>query len=115
MMVSRGGEVPTFWVEAPEPFAVCLAFRVGRADETLTTLGTTHLVEHLALFQIDRRDFVINGGVDDTKTIFYAEGKESEVRGFLQAVTTALANLPMDRVEAERAVLMNEAATKPPG
>jgi zinc protease len=105
--------IPVHWAEAPPPFTAALLFRVGRADETLPTAGLTHLIEHLALFAVGRTDFYSNGLVDSTHTVFWANGTAEETLGFLQAVAHALANLPLERLEAEKRVLQTEEEAGP--
>jgi hypothetical protein len=104
----RGG-VPVYWTELPGSVRGALIFRVGRADETLARLGLTHLVEHLAMFPIGRPEFFCNALVDETRTVFFAEGRLDEVSGFLNDVARALGELPLDRLEVERRVLQTEA------
>lgn len=106
--VARGG-VPVLWTEAPEPVVGALLVRVGRADETLRTAGLTHLVEHLALFEVGRRPFQYNGQVEVAQTWFYAAGTVEEVAGFLGEVAAGLRELPLDRVDREKRILATEA------
>jgi predicted Zn-dependent peptidase len=104
--------IPVWWADVPGPFMAAMCFRVGRADELLSTAGATHLVEHLALFALGRREHAFNGFVDDTRCVFYAEGERAEVLEFLRLVAEALACLPVDRLELERRVLRAEAARR---
>jgi hypothetical protein len=115
---ARRGElngVPVFWADAGDPFAAALVFRVGRADETLPTGGVTHLVEHLALSAVGHTSFAYDAFVEPARTVFFAEGSEEEVSGFLRAVSSALANLPLERLETERRILKTEVASFQPG
>ena len=41
--------VPVWFTDVPGPCMGGVLFRVGRQDETLSTHGITHAVEHLAL------------------------------------------------------------------
>lgn len=42
--------VETFWTDVARPTtSATLVFRAGMADETLTTSGWVHLLEHLAV------------------------------------------------------------------
>lgn len=107
--------VPAWWAPADGPVTAALIFRTGRADETLANAGITHLVEHLALFPLGRRDYVYNGFVDQGRCVFYASGTLDEVRGFLRDVTAALGDLPLDRLEIERRLLRTEAAQREGG
>ena len=102
--------IRVWWAELPGRFMAALCFRVGRADELLSTAGATHLVEHLALFAVGRRDHGYNGFVDDTRCVFLAEGERDEVLEFLRLVADGLTHLPVDRIELERRVLRAEAS-----
>ena len=46
--------VRTIWAEVPGPLRAGLVLRMGAADETLARRGAGHLLEHLALFGIER-------------------------------------------------------------
>jgi len=106
--------VPTWWVDAPVPFTAMLMFRVGRADETLTTGGLTHFVEHLALSAIGQRPYRYNGYVNHNRTVFWATGRTpDDVTDFLAIVCRSLASVPTDRLEIERRVLRTEAGGRP--
>ena len=99
----RGG-IPVWFSDVPGPCFASLMFRVGIADETLSTCGITHLVEHLALYTLGRRDHQYNGFVDDVRCVFYASGEEDEVLEFLRpGLGAAVADLPEERLEAEGA------------
>lgn len=111
--VERRAGVPVFWADAPGPKQVALAFRVGRADEVLAQFGLSHAVEHLAMFPLGRPDYMCNAFVDDTRTVFFAEGTEMEIARFLERVCASLRELPLDRLDAERRVLQTEAANDP--
>jgi hypothetical protein len=106
--------VPVFFAEAPEPFLAALMFRVGRADETLRDGGLTHLVEHLALSSIPRGTYQYNGLVEAAVTTFYASGSRGEVLEHVAAVAAALREPPLDRLDAEKRILMAEASTTGP-
>jgi len=84
-------------------------FRVGRADETLTTSGVTHLVEHLALHPLRGGESRSNGATGLLHTHFHVEGTEAEVVGFLNGVCAALRALPLERLPAEKEILRTEA------
>jgi hypothetical protein len=105
--------VPVFWTpDAPRRVgAIC--FRAGQSDETPTTTGVSHVVEHLALFGLGRRVYATNGTVDHIRTSFFAQGTGDEAAAFLADVTGQLASLPLDRLEAELRVLQTEAARRP--
>lgn len=102
--------VPVFWAEDTAECTAAIMFRVGFADEPLASLGLTHMVEHLALFKLGRRRFGYNGRVGPSETIFYAQGDEEEVVSFIHDVCASLHALPLDRLEAEKRVLLTEEA-----
>jgi zinc protease len=77
----------------------------------MATGGITHLVEHLALSGLGELPHPYEGMVDSARTIFYAEGSEEEVVSFLNRVSVALHQLPLDRIAMERRVLRTEAAS----
>ena len=105
--------VPVVWAETPGAMRATLMFRVGRADERLPWSGITHLVEHLALFQLGpTQRYEFNGAVTSNRTVFYATGTPAEIVTFLALVTTALGNLPFDRLETEKTVLLAEASSR---
>lgn len=105
---SRFGALRVLWADAPGQFTGTLMFRVGRADETLRTLGATHLVEHLALPSLIGQITPQNGWVGDSLTGFYAAGTAGEVVDFLYRVTDSLTALPFERLAVERRILAAE-------
>lgn len=94
---------------------VGMAFRVGKIDETASTAGITHLVEHLALPAHARHVLDFNGTVEPYVTSFYATGREDDLREFLPATARMLADLPLERLDVERRILMAEDATRGSG
>ena len=107
--------IPVHWADLPGPFTAALAFRVGAADERLPQRGITHLVEHVALSTLGRREHPFNGCVDAATTVFGAEGERDEVLEFLRLVAGALCELPDAHFEIERRVLRAEAEGHDPG
>ncbi len=107
--------IPTFWIDQPGPLTASLSFRVGMADESLPTLGISHLVEHLALFPQSNASCSFNGRTEDTRTLFYATGSPEEVCDFLNGVCKTLNELPVDRIDTERRILFTEANGRPGG
>ena len=105
--------VPAFWGDAPGLYTGALMFRVGQADETLARSGITHLVEHLAMFPIDRQAYAYGAFVDETRTVFYARGEPHEVAEFLEATARNISALPFERLSKERRVLRAELANHP--
>jgi hypothetical protein len=109
------GGIPIFWAESELPFLAALVFRVGRADERLARAGITHLVEHLALPAQRLAGVEFNGQVGATTTLFWATGERDAVLRWLEATSSALAKLPLGRLEAERSILLTEAESWSPG
>jgi hypothetical protein len=108
--------VPVFWADGPEPFAGTLVFRTGFADERFATTGITHLVEHLALWQFGGdQPYTYNGVVEPLLTVFHAEGKPEQVAEFLTKTATALTDLPVDKLDVERRILLTEEASSGSG
>lgn len=103
------GGVPLFFEEGPEPAVASLIFRVGVVDEAPARRGITHLVEHLALFPLGRRDHSYNGFVDALTCVFHAKGDQAELEAFLSDVAASLVALPFERLEIEKGVLRREA------
>jgi zinc protease len=68
----------TYWVEGGGQFRAVLVFRVGQGDETLSTRGICHLVEHLAI-EPQPRLYAHNGWCSIDSTGFWAEGERGEV------------------------------------
>jgi hypothetical protein len=101
--------VRVYSAEVPGPLRVNLKFRVGRADEPLHLAGITHLVEHLALWNLRGGGLPFNGSVEALETTFWASGTQAEIHQFLEHVTKALSALPMERLAAEKSVLRAEA------
>jgi zinc protease len=103
--------VPVCWTGAGGGrLSAGLVFRVGRADETLVTSGITHLLEHLVLFPIERADLHVNGVTSPGTTTFRLDDAEpEELAGFLEAVCAGLREPPVERLEAEKAILRTEA------
>lgn len=87
-----------------------LLFRVGRADETLSTAGITHLVEHLALHEQGIGQAHYNGMTADLHTHFHVEGSAGDVVDYLTSVCAQLRALPVHRLEVEKEILRTEQA-----
>ena len=103
--------VSTYWVADSGPFRAVLIFRVGVADETLSTRGICHLVEHLAI-EPQPRLYAHNGWCSIDSTGFWAEGERDEVLGYLDGVARRLHPLPRDRMVAERQILATEGSQR---
>lgn len=107
--------VPTYYADVRAPFTAMLAFRVGRADETLVTAGLTHLVEHVAIPIDHPHGLDVNGTVGPSTTLVWASGHAQDALEFVSSVAASLASLPVDRFETERRILETEAAGGSPG
>lgn len=107
--------VPTLVAPVPGPLRAGLVFRVGRADETLSRTGITHLVEHLALFGHSLSDYHHNGATGLVLTHFHMTGSESDVVEYLVGVCDALTELPLHRLDTEKEILRTEEHNQRPG
>jgi predicted Zn-dependent peptidase len=97
------------------PMTAGLTFRVGVADEEMTTSGLTHLIEHLAHHGHSTGIETHNGQTGELFTHFVVTGEEHEVAKYLTAVCASLRELPLDRIPGEKRVLAVEAASRPLG
>lgn len=99
--------------EAPGPMSAALLFRVGSRDEPLPLRGITHLIEHLALHDFDGVAQHTNGHVQGDLTQFVVSGTERHVVALLNGVCAALRELPLQRIEAEKGILVTEQQSRP--
>ncbi|MDH3303282.1 MAG: insulinase family protein, partial [Acidimicrobiia bacterium] len=100
--------VPVLWVPSDSRHLTGgIIVRVGLSDEAFVRRGFTHLIEHLALSTLNV-DYDYNGFVDSTTTNFIARGSPDDVLHFVDSVVAALSNLPYDRLDVERRVLVAE-------
>lgn len=109
------GGVRAFWREAPGPMRAGFVFRTGFVDERLVNHGITHLIEHMILRAAERGTLAINGVVEPLRTAFFVSGETDEAVGFVNKVVGDLTKLgrgelPLDRLDLERQVLLTEAA-----
>jgi predicted Zn-dependent peptidase len=104
------GGVPALLAPSTGPMTAGLTFRVGLADEGAARIGITHLVEHLALHRHGVADYHYNGATGSIVTHFHMQGSESDIVTYLEMVCDSLANLPVQRLETEKAILRTEAA-----
>ncbi|QKW35760.1 hypothetical protein HUT06_18385 [Actinomadura sp. NAK00032] len=110
--------VPVFWSEgapADDGYRAALVFRVGRADESLSRGGLSHLVEHLVLHALGDTEYHHNGVVGADTTMFVTHGEPEKVADFLTAVCHSLGAPPMERLEAEKNILRTEAEGRDAG
>ncbi len=84
-----------------------LVFRVGQADESLSTRGITHLLEHLAL-EGTGGSAPHNGETDLFTTTFTVSGTWSEIDTHLARVVANLRSLPEQRLDFEKQILAAE-------
>jgi predicted Zn-dependent peptidase len=90
-----------------------MMFRVGRFDEKLTSLGVTHLVEHLALTGNHKAPYQFNAEVGGRFTTFFMQGSGSrEIAEFLGAVCRGLTEDHSDLLEQEKRILRTEASSR---
>jgi len=101
--------VPLFSVDHPGRVHASLVFGVGIRDESPTTCGITHLVEHLAMRQT-AQDGQVNASVSSSVTQFDVVGHADFVAGHLEQVCRALGNLDLGPLDLERGVLRAEEA-----
>src|SRR3954453_16158402 len=101
--------VPGFWQEAPGPLSAGLVFGCGTRDETVMTIGVTHLVEHLAMTTMPKVHHDTNAAVDLLTTEFVVTGRPDQVVAFLHGVCAGLATIPLDRLAREVGVIEAEA------
>lgn len=100
--------VRVFHQPGPSKTRATLFFGVGLRDETFETVGLTHLVEHLVTASLPASRLEAETGVTVDHTAFSAYGRPEEVGDFLRRVCEALADLPLDRLEREKAALAAE-------
>ena len=116
--VHRGdvGGVAAFWVDSGRPtLSGSLIFRHGMVDETLSTSGWTHLLEHLALHGRGKGPLQVNGSVSLLHTRFDAHGPADAVATTLTAVSEWLSVPEFGELDRERSVLRAEALVRGPG
>lgn len=89
-----------------------IVLRVGTADETAAIAGITHLVEHLVLSRVYTGSVHENGEVRATATLLHATGTPEAVVAFLNGVCAALRDLPTDRLELEKQIILTEATRR---
>jgi hypothetical protein len=85
-----------------------LTFGVGARDETLRTVGVTHMIEHLVMGLARRTPIEINADVDLETTNFEASGSPKRVAEFLATICSGLARPPVERMPVEAGVLAAE-------
>lgn len=81
-------------------------------DETLPSAGITHSVEHMALTGLGDVPDASDGTSGIATATFTTSGTGLEVKQFFQLLATSLANLPLERLEAELEVLRTEGESR---
>lgn len=107
--------VPVYWVPGQRRMRASLWFRAGFADESLSTHGWLHLLEHLALHGRDSLRTPVNGHVSMLHSSFDVEGEPDDVAEFLQEVCHWLSAPEFADLEHERRVLRAEGTTRGSG
>ena len=97
--------VPVFWVRTGARLHAELVFGVGLADETFTTTGVTHLVEHMAMRRLGEHVHAANAGVGLCMTSFEVSSSPAVVVEHLRRVCRALAEPDPALLEVERRVV----------
>ena len=100
--------VRTFYVPTGQTPYACLSFRVGRADERIGNHGWTHLLEHLAMHELDHPRIQSNASVGLWTTDFHVKGEPDDVVAFLASLCTWLSEPDFAALEHERAILEAE-------
>lgn len=103
--------VRCFWVDSGRPtLAASLIFRAGKVDETASTSGWMHLLEHMALHESSKGGALsVNGSVSLLDTRFDAHGPPAQVVDHLLATTSRLSMPTFEHLSRERDVLQAEA------
>jgi hypothetical protein len=100
--------VPVYTAPGTGRVTAALMFGVGIRDETFSTLGVTHLIEHLVMGTLPKSHLECNAMVDVESTTFFASGRTQAVADFVARICAALADLPVDRIGLETGVLEAE-------
>lgn len=108
--------VDAFWTDSGrERLSASLIFRVGAADETLATAGSSHLIEHLLLHGPPSGAVEVNGSTSGLLVSLDAVGSPEAVADHLRRVCARVAHFPLGEVDHERRVLAAERAGRPTG
>jgi len=106
--------IPAVWAEVPGPYRAGLTVRVGHSDETLARSGVTHMLEHLALYGLDRPGDHSNGHVDWTTLALHVAAEPDDAAQFLTRAAHQLVDPPVSRLADEKGVLRAERAQRSP-
>ncbi|MCU1360798.1 MAG: putative zinc protease [Ilumatobacteraceae bacterium] len=107
-LVADARGLPIWFQPLDGPVTAALTFRVGVGDEPLVRRGFTHMIQHLALSDINDPLIEWDGFVDLNRTVFHATGPQHNVEQFMRNVVQNLGDLPLDRLPSERDVLAAE-------
>lgn len=80
-------------LDADGPLTADLLFRVGVVDETVSTLGLSHLVEHLALDGVEGLEPDVDGESAMTYTVMRVRGTPERVADRLERICARLSAL----------------------
>lgn len=80
-------------LDAEGPLTADLLFRVGAADETVSTLGLSHLLEHLALDGVEGLEPDVDGESAMTYTVLRVRGTPERVADRLERICARLSAL----------------------
>ncbi len=106
--------VEVFWTASGrQRLAASLIFRVGAADETLTTAGSTHLLEHLFLHGEPPASVEVNGSTSPLLVSLDVLGPPDAVAEHLNRLCRRVSRFPLEEVAHERRVLAAEGAARP--
>lgn len=107
--------VRCFWVDSGRPtLNASLVFRAGITDETFSTHGQLHLLEHLALHGRGGGPLQVNGSVAPLVTSFDAHGPGELVAEHLSAVARWLREPEFAALTHETKVLQAEGSGRVP-
>ncbi|WP_454857015.1 insulinase family protein [Promicromonospora soli] len=110
MTAATAGGLRTLFARRPGRATGGLVFRVGYADETLPTSGTTALVVALALRAVERPGLDVAASVGPAVTEVRVSGSDDRVLTTLRDLSRALADLPVRHRETEARALRERAA-----
>jgi hypothetical protein len=97
--------VTVVWTLAPKPLRAEIKFGCGARDETLDTLGITHLAAALVESALVDAGYDGESETDLNATAFSVTGHPDVVVGYLDRVCTAAGTLPVDRLAEVAAAL----------
>lgn len=97
---SSVGPVASFWGDDPDgEYTATLAFRIGEADERLSTRGRCHLVRALVLDDLDTSGAEVRASITSLRTRFCVTGDDRAVSRTLTTIARRLNALRIDRAD----------------